>query len=115
MERGETLTLQLRLTHRYRRAYADLDEHEFLGDATIIEKRSNFLPKKPWRVVEFFVLDCSNVTEKEEGDIAQAIYDTLRERCACEHDCCHWQKCVGRVRRMRDNKFAFVFINERNN
>lgn len=56
------------------------------------------------------------VTSQESPNaIRDAIHDTMRHQCQCQHDCCgHWQSSVNRIRRLKSGLWAVIEGHNRN-
>jgi hypothetical protein len=106
------IELERRITHRYNEGWSHLDQHEYIGTARVLSRKphgsEDYESKKTFSLLL--------VTSKEPLEsIKEAIEDTFRHACRCEHDCCgHIQSRVNRVRRLKSGLWAVIESHSRN-
>lgn len=106
------ISLERRTTHRYSRAFSYLDDHEFVGTATIVASKRKG-DSEGWR--EILVLKVEKEDFIPDSDVLAALGDSFNHGCACEHDCCgHVQTRAGRRRILSGGRAAVVVHSHRN-
>ena len=108
MQLNEKFTLSRQTTHRYNAAWSHLNEAEEVGTArALLAKQFRQADPSGEQRRTLYILSISSNAPEEE--VRQAIDDTLRYSCRCEHDCCgHSQIWVSRSRRLRGGLWAIV-------
>lgn len=92
-----TIDLERRTTHKYAPGWDYLDQHEAVGTGTVLSCRKTHEDEDGHR--ETILLRVRSAEPKEH--IADAIHDTMRHACRCEHDCCgHIQTSVSAARKL---------------
>lgn len=99
------------LTRKYVPAYSYLDKSEDVGTARRLTVRRSREDGESYREFSLFLV--SSTCDKQA--IIDALYDTLRSGCRCEHDCCgHYQNSVIKVRPLKGNLYAVLTSAYRN-
>lgn len=108
MNLNQKFTLSRQLDRRYNAAWGHLNESEDVGTArALLAKRFRRPDPSGEQEQTLYILSISSDAPEEE--VRQAIEDTLRFSCRCEHDCCgHSQKWVRRARRLRGGLWAII-------
>ena len=104
-------TLERQTSHRYNAAWSALNDSEYVGTARRVFSRTSHNDGESARTFSLLLISSKESAE----NITSAIYDTMRQACRCEHDCCgHWQSSVSRVRHLGGNQWAVFESSYRN-
>lgn len=108
----EKIELERQTSHKYRQGWDHLNESEHVGTARVLTTKFKRKDEESQRI---FILLLVMSTDSAEH-IEEAICDTMRSGCRCEHDCCgHYQTHVDKVRQIKNsNLFAVIQSSYRN-
>ncbi len=108
MNLNQKFNLSRQTSHRYNAAWSHLNESEDVGTARALMSKA-FGKPDPHGESGRTLLILSVTSKAPEDEIREAIEDTLRHSCRCEHDCCgHWQTSVSKARRLRGGIWAVL-------
>lgn len=90
------ITLERRLTHKYRTGWDYLDDWQYIGGARIL--RAHKVPRPLYYGEDFEDGYRRTFTVRVESgasrrDVVRALEDTFTFGCQCEHDCCGHEFC----------------------
>jgi hypothetical protein len=102
----DRIQLERQTSHRYNAGWSHLNDHEHVGTARVLARKPHGRENDEGKRTFSLLL----VTSQEPADaIEEAIWDTMRHTCRCQHDCCgHWQGSVNRVRRLKSGLWAVI-------
>lgn len=108
----DRIKLERQTSRRYRAGYDYLNPREHVGTARVLTHKPHGFAREDSKRSFALLL----VTSKDTPDnITDAIHDTMRHSCTCEHDCCgHVQSYVSRVRRLKSGLYAVIENHYRN-
>lgn len=106
---SEKITLSRQTSHKFNAAYAYLNDTEDVGTARL-------MASKPFRGDADRAFRLLKVQSADSvSNVMQAIRDTFRRACSCEHDCCgHMQTYIGSIRPLKNGFYAVIESSYRN-
>jgi hypothetical protein len=96
-------TLSKRLTYKYSTGYSYLDKSFDVGTARVLGEKTKKRTNECVSTTGLFLVS----SKMNPRNIKRAFYDTLRNSCRCEHDCCgHFSTSVSKVRYLGNSLYA---------